>query len=60
MKLPYSEPKSIEGDEISPWHLGAHPEVHTEEGGVIGGVAEAGIKSRGGTSDRFGRGRGEY
>ena len=25
MKLPYSEPKSIGGNEISPWDLRAHP-----------------------------------
>ena len=66
------EPKSIGRIETSPWDLGAHPEVHKEEGGAssspVGrrGVNEKGITRWGiegirlGASDRFGRGRGEF
>ena len=44
MKLPYSEPKSIEGDEISPWHLGAHPEVTQRRAGSSGGLLRRGLR----------------
>ena len=70
----HRQPKSIGGGETSPPDLGAHLWVHTEGTppppprwpfcGV--GVSGEGIKRWGiegiriGTSDRFGRGRGEY
>ena len=59
----YREPKSIGRSETSPWDLGAHPEVHTHRGGVGSSRvvwSRGGIEGiRIGTSDRFGRGRGE-
>ena len=57
------------GGETSPPDLGAHLWVHTEgphDGNFAVGVSGEGIKRWGiegiriGTSDRFGRGRGEY
>ena len=57
-KLVYREPKSIARSETSPRDLGAHPEVHTEEGGglnqpVMEGGGHWGEGIRIGTSDRF-------
>ena len=68
----HRQPKSIGGGETSPPDLGAHLWVHTEaapppphDGVFVGGVSGEGIKRWGiegiriGTSDRFGRARGE-
>ena len=55
----HRQPKSIGGGETSPPDLGAHLWVHTQ--GASGeGTKRWGIEGiRRGTSDRFGRGRGE-
>ena len=61
----HRQPKSIGGGETSPPDLGAHLWVHTEGTPHNGNFEGWGSMARGlegiriGTSDRFGRGRGE-